>query len=107
MMLEILERAGPANFHGGGQLTVLDRQLAFENPVFADLLERGELPVDTLDYLLELVGHRSVESFGHLRIHRKQRGQIRQAVTHQYNLVDQRLDLEQVFYARRMDFLAR
>src|SRR5436189_1625290 len=57
MLPEIFESPRPPYFHRGGELAVLDAQLAVEDPVFPDLLERGELLVDALDCLAQLLGN--------------------------------------------------
>src|SRR3979490_1026524 len=55
---EVFERPSAANLHRRGQLAVFDAQLAVEDPVLPNLLERCELLVNALNNLAQLFSHR-------------------------------------------------
>src|ERR1019366_7442430 len=54
---EVLHGAGAADLHGGGELAILDGEIAAQDAVLAHLLEGGELFVDAQHGLLDLREH--------------------------------------------------
>src|SRR6185312_13200658 len=57
---EIFHRASAAHFHGGGEFTVFDREIAAQDAVPAYLFEGGKLLIDarhsSLNFLQDLRG---------------------------------------------------
>src|SRR5258708_13425900 len=118
----VLQYPASPDLHGRGDLAMLDREIALQDAKAADLLERRELLVRLCHRLLHLRDHHGrsrnllrrtaleflhpLEAFHVRGVQREERRHVRQAVSDQQHLVDQRLGLKKALDARGIDLLS-